>query len=82
LAFECEEEGQSVTKTFKDCTTEFKEDGVYYHCDMDLEFGTSGNIYHAVIDIEPCEQSGTGQCITVEATGDTLGDEPVKCQNF
>ena len=83
LVFECEEKGQSIKTTYhKGCTTEFKEDGVHYHCEIDLEFGTSGNIYHAVIDIKPCKESGTGQCITVEATGDTLGDEPVKCQNF
>jgi len=82
LVFECEEEGQTVETTYHGCTTEFKEDGVYYDCEIDYDFQTSGNVYHAIVDIEPCEASATGQCITVEATGDTLGDEPVICQNF
>jgi len=83
LDFECEEKGQSVETTYHEgCITEFKEEGVYYHCEIDYEFQTSGNVYHAIVDIEPCEESGTGQCITVEATGDTLGNAPVKCQNF
>jgi len=84
LDFECEEKGQSVETTYhKGCITEFKDgEVVYYHCEIDFEFQASGNVYHAIVDIKPCEESGTGQCITVEAMGDTLGDGPVNCQNF
>jgi hypothetical protein len=49
---------------------------------MDFKFETSGNIYHVIIDVVPCEKSATGYCITVEATGGTLGNKPVTCRNF
>lgn len=85
LVFECEEEGQTFTFTrhFIEQYTEYDEGKVsHYHAVIDYEFETSGNVYHAIIDIVPCEKSTTGYCITVEATGDTLGDEPVTCKNF
>lgn len=83
LVFEYEEEGQTLTRHFIEQRTEYDEGKVsHYHAVIDYEFETSGNTYHAVIDIVPCEKSTTGYCITVEATGDTLGDEPVTCKNF
>jgi len=85
LVFECEEEGQTQTFTrhFIEQYTEYEEGKVsHYHAVIDYEFETSGNVYHAIIDIVPCEKSATGYCITVEVTGETLGDEPVTCKNF
>jgi len=59
--FECEEEGQSVKKTYEGYTTRFEDNSV---------------------NVEPCLESNTGYCITIEATGDMLGSEPVTCQNY
>ena len=83
LVFECEEEGQKVTKTYyPGFTTEFKDGKPYVYGEMDFKFETSGNVYHAVIDVRPCEKSPTGYCITAEVTGNTPGNEPVTCKNF
>ena len=84
LVFECEEEGQMVTTRELEDRVTVWEDGKlsHMHAVIEYEFETSGNVYHAIIDIVPCEQSTTGYCITVEATGDTLGNEPVTCKNF
>jgi hypothetical protein len=83
LVFECEEEGQAVEITYHEpLIATLKKEGVYVHGAMEFEYPTSGNTYYAVIDTKPCEESGTGQCIVVEATGQTLGDEPVVCRNF
>ena len=82
VTFECEEEGQTVTTTFEDFTTEFIDNEPHVRGDVLFEYGTSGNSYRVSISIEPCSQSDTGYCITAEATGDMLGDEPVICQNY
>jgi hypothetical protein len=83
VVFECEEEGQSVKKTYYEgYGTTFKDGEPYVHGDVGFEFQTSGNVYRVTVDIEPCTESSTGYCITVEATGSALGNEPVNCQNF
>ena len=84
LVFECEEEGQMVTmKELEDRVTVW-EDGelARIHAVIEYEFETSGNVYQAIIDIVPYEKSTTGYCITVEVTGQTLGNETVTCKNF
>jgi hypothetical protein len=84
LVFECEEEGQMVTtKELEDRVTVWENGKLsHMHAVREYKFETSGNVYQAIIDIVPCEKSATGYCITVEVTGETLGDEPVTCKNF
>ena len=83
VAFECKEEGQSVKKTcYEGYTTKFEDGKMYVHGDVGFEFETSGNLYRITVDVEPCEESSTGYCIRIEATGDTLGSKPVGCQNY
>lgn len=80
--FECEAEGQAVTRTFEDFTTEFVDGEPHVSGDVTFDYGTSGNSYLVSITIEPCSQSDSGYCITAKATGDMLGDEPVTCKNY
>lgn len=80
--FECEEEGQSVNRTYEGYTTNFEDGKPHVQGNVDFEFGTSGNVYRVSVNVEPCVESNTGYCITIEATGDTLGSEPVTCQNY
>ena len=80
--FECEEEGQSVSRTYEGYTTTFEDNKPYVKGDVGFEFGTSGNVYRVSVNVEPCAESNIGYCITIEATGDTLGSEPVTCQNY
>lgn len=83
VVFECEEEGQSVKTTYHEgYSTRFEDGKPYVQGDVGFEFGTSGNVYHVTVNVEPCPDSNTGYCITVEAMGDTLGNEPVTCQNY
>ena len=78
IVFECEEEGQRITKTFlPGFATRYEDGKQYVQGDMRVEFETSGNVYDATIDVRPCSESSTGHCITVEVTGGLLGDEPV-----
>ena len=80
--FECEEEGQSVKKSYEGYTTRFEDNEPYVQGTVGFEFGTSGNVYRVSVNVEPCLESNTGYCITIEATGDMLGSEPVTCQNY
>jgi len=81
--FECEEEGQSINTTYYEGYTTRLEDGKpYVQGDVRFEFGTSGNVYRVSVNVEPCFESNTGYCITIEAMGDTLGSDPVTCQNY
>lgn len=80
--FECEEEGQSVIKSYEGYTTRFEDNEPYVQGVVGFEFGTSGNVYRVSVNVEPCLESNTGYCITIEATGDMLGSEPVTCQNY
>ena len=80
--FECEEEGQSVSRTYEDYSTTFENNKPYVQGNVGFEFGTSGNVYQVSVNVEPCTESNTGYCITIEATGDMLGSEPVTCQNY
>ena len=80
--FECEEEGQSVNRTYEDYTTTFEDGKPHVQGYVGFEFGTSGNVYRVLVNVEPCLESDTGYCITIEATGDMLGSEPVTCQNY
>ena len=83
MEFEGEEEGQRVTTTYHPgFTTEFKDGEPHVHGDVTYEFENSGNVYECTIDVKPCKESATGHCITVVARGGTLGDEPVRCQNY
>ena len=80
--FECEEEGQSVNRTYEGYTTTFEDGKPYVQGNVVFEFGTSGNVYRVSVNVEPCIESDTGFCITIEATGDMLGNEPLTCQNY
>ena len=80
--FECEPEGQSVNRTYEGYTTRFEDNQPYVQGVVGFEFGTSGNVYRVSVNVEPCADSDTGYCITIEATGDTLGSELVTCQNY
>ena len=80
--FECEQEGQSVNRSYEGYTTTFEDGKPYVQGNVGFEFGTSGNVYRVSVNVEPCAESDTGYCITLEATGDTLGTEPVTCQNY
>lgn len=84
VVFECEEEGQMVSmKNLENRQTEWRDGKlVKMHAYIEYTFETSGNVYQAIIDIVACEESITGLCITVEASGETLGNEPVVCTNF
>lgn len=55
---------------------------LHVYGNVDYEFQSTGNRYYMTVNIVPCSQSSTGYCITLVATGDTLGDEPVYCQNY
>ena len=80
--FECEEEGQSVSRTYEDYTTTFEDGKPHVQGNVGFEFGTSGNVYRVSVNVEPCLESDTGYCITIEATGDRLGSESVSCKNY
>lgn len=81
--FRCEAGGQTLeTTTDQDFVTTFVDGEPHVSGEMDFKYTASGNTYHIVVEVEPCEESSTGYCISVEATGDTLGDEPVHCQNY
>jgi len=82
VSFECEEDGQSVQRSYEDYTTTFVDGEPHVTGVVEYAFQGSGNTYRVDVEVVPCDDAGTGYCITAEATGEPLGDQPVVCRNY
>ena len=67
---------------FKGYKESFGDGILYVSGDVGFAYQGSGNEYRAAIEVAPCDESSTGHCITAQATGVPLGEEPVACRNY